>query len=29
MANLFPSPVYDARTDRVLTRLWTRVRTGQ
>jgi putrescine transport system substrate-binding protein len=29
MANLFPSPVYDARTDRVMTRLWTRVRTGQ
>ena len=29
MANLFPSPVYDARTDRILTRLWTRVRTGQ
>jgi putrescine transport system substrate-binding protein len=29
MANLFPSPVYDARTDRVLTRLWTRIRTGQ
>jgi putrescine transport system substrate-binding protein len=29
MAKLFPSPVYDARTDRVMTRLWTRVRTGQ
>jgi putrescine transport system substrate-binding protein len=29
MANLFPSPIYDARADRVLTRLWTRVRTGQ
>ena len=29
MANLFPSPVYDARADRMLTRLWTRVKTGQ
>jgi putrescine transport system substrate-binding protein len=27
--NLFPSITYDARTDRQLTRLWTRVRTGQ
>jgi putrescine transport system substrate-binding protein len=29
MANLFPSPVYDARSDRAMTRLWTRVRSGQ
>jgi putrescine transport system substrate-binding protein len=29
MANLFPHPVVDARADRVRTRLWTRVRTGQ
>jgi putrescine transport system substrate-binding protein len=29
MANLFPSPVYDAATDRIMTRLWTRVRTGR
>jgi putrescine transport system substrate-binding protein len=29
MANLFPSPTYDARTDRTLTRLWTRIRSGQ
>jgi putrescine transport system substrate-binding protein len=29
MANLFPSPVYDARDDRALTRIWTRIRTGQ
>ena len=28
-ARLFPQPVHDARDDRVLTRLWTRVRTGQ
>jgi putrescine transport system substrate-binding protein len=26
---LFPTVVYDARTDRLLTRLWTRVKTGQ
>jgi putrescine transport system substrate-binding protein len=26
---LFPTVVHDARTDRLLTRLWTRVRTGQ
>ncbi len=29
MANLFPSPVYDARADRTMTRLWTRVKTGR
>ena len=29
MEKLFPSPIYDARADRALTRLWTRVRTGQ
>jgi len=29
MARLFPQPVHDARDDRTLTRLWTRVRTGQ
>ena len=29
MARLFPQPVHDARADRALTRLWTRVRTGQ
>jgi len=29
MAKLFPTVVYDARTDRVMTRLWTRVQTGQ
>jgi putrescine transport system substrate-binding protein len=29
MARLFPQPVHDARADRTLTRLWTRVRTGQ
>jgi putrescine transport system substrate-binding protein len=29
MANLFPSPTYDARTDRLITRLWTRIRTCQ
>lgn len=29
LANLFPSPTYDARGDRALTRIWTRVRTGQ
>jgi putrescine transport system substrate-binding protein len=28
-AKLFPAVVYDARTDRLITRLWTRVRTGQ
>ncbi|MGY6634149.1 MAG: polyamine ABC transporter substrate-binding protein [Alkalilacustris sp.] len=28
-AGLFTRTVYDARTDRLLTRLWTRVRTGQ
>ena len=28
-AKLFPSVTYDARTDRMITRLWTRVRTGQ
>ena len=28
-ARLFTRVVYDARTDRLLTRLWTRVRTGQ
>jgi putrescine transport system substrate-binding protein len=28
-ANLFPTVVHDARTDRLLTRLWTRVKTGQ
>ncbi|CAN5742615.1 polyamine ABC transporter substrate-binding protein [soil metagenome] len=26
---LFPSPIYDARADRIMTRLWTRVRTRQ
>ena len=26
---LFPAKVYDAKTDRLVTRLWTRVRTGQ
>jgi putrescine transport system substrate-binding protein len=29
MAKLFPTVVYDGRTDRVMTRLWTRVQTGQ
>jgi putrescine transport system substrate-binding protein len=29
MAKLFPTVVYDARTDRVMTRLWTQVKTGQ
>ena len=29
MARLFPQPVHDARDDRTLTRLWTRMRTGQ
>ena len=29
LAKLFPSQLYDARTDRTMTRLWTRVRTGQ
>ncbi len=28
-ANLWASTVYDARTDRTITRLWTRVKTGQ
>jgi putrescine transport system substrate-binding protein len=28
-AKLFPTIVYDPRTDRLMTRLWTRVRTGQ
>ncbi len=27
--NLFPSQLRDARTDRTMTRLWTRIRTGQ
>jgi putrescine transport system substrate-binding protein len=29
VAKLFPSVVYDARTERAITRLWTTVRTGQ
>jgi putrescine transport system substrate-binding protein len=29
MARMFPQPVHDARGDRAITRLWTRVRTGQ
>ena len=29
VAKLFPAVVYDARTERTLTRLWTTVRTGQ
>ncbi len=29
LAELFASPTYDARGDRALTRIWTRVRTGQ
>jgi putrescine transport system substrate-binding protein len=29
VGNLFPSVVYDARTERAITRLWTTVRTGQ
>jgi putrescine transport system substrate-binding protein len=29
LAKLFPSVTRDARTDRLMTRLWTRVRTGQ
>jgi putrescine transport system substrate-binding protein len=29
LAKLFPAVVYDARTERALTRLWTTVRTGQ
>jgi len=29
MAKLFPAVVYDARTERTLTRLWTTVRTGK
>ncbi len=29
MAKLFPSQVYDAKIDRVMTRLWTKVQTGQ
>lgn len=28
-AKLFPTQVYDARTDRTMTKLWTRARTGQ
>ncbi len=28
-ANLFPTVTHDARTDRMITRLWTRIRTGQ
>ena len=28
-ANLFPSVTHDARTDRLITRLWTKIRTGQ
>ena len=28
-ARLWPSTVYDVRTDRLMTRLWTRIRTGQ
>jgi len=27
--NLFPATVYDARTDRLMNRLWTELRTGQ
>jgi putrescine transport system substrate-binding protein len=29
LAKLFPAKVYDARTDRTVTRLWTRIQTGQ
>jgi putrescine transport system substrate-binding protein len=29
MAKLFPTVVYDSRIDRVMTRLWTKVKTGQ
>ena len=29
MARLFPQPVHGPRDDRTLTRLWTRIRTGQ
>jgi len=29
VTKMFPSPVYDPRTERVVTRLWTRIRTGQ
>ncbi len=29
VAKLFPAVVYDARTERTITRLWTTVRTGQ
>jgi putrescine transport system substrate-binding protein len=29
LAALFGSPVYGPRDDRLLTRLWTRIRTGQ
>jgi putrescine transport system substrate-binding protein len=29
LGRLFSAPTYDPRTDRVITRLWTRVRTGQ
>ena len=28
-AKLFPTQVYDARTDRTMTKLWTRAKTGQ
>ena len=28
-AKLFPTVTHDARTDRLITRLWTRVKTGQ
>ena len=29
VAKLFPAVVYDPRTERTITRLWTTVRTGQ
>ena len=29
MAKLFPTVTYEPRIDRVITRLWTQVRTGQ
>ena len=29
LAKLFPAKVYDAKTDRMVTRLWTKVQTGQ
>jgi putrescine transport system substrate-binding protein len=28
-ANLFPAVTHDARTDRLITRLWTELKTGQ